>query len=479
MLSSTLIACTPSGNGDSTTEAPVVSNDPAESSTDAATTEAPNDERGFLKDGLPDKKFDDEFRLFTWSNQSYWEFDSNEETGNPIYDQIYYRKQHLKDKYGITIALTKENGDWDHRNSFIKKVEAFQNETGADAYHALGCYFPISGSMSIKGFFEDLTDKEYAPYIDLSKPWWPDDLLGTAKVNGAVYAVTGDITPTFIRNMALCHVNVSLLEEYNHGVDVYQLVKDKQWTYEKLAELTLNKVPEDSDKLGIAFGSAVSYDSVFYSTGMTFVENLDDGSIRLSNFASDEKFLDFYTYAYRLLADNADVELLDIAKGFSKSNVIVQFGSAAGVQTEYKNFNFDYACVPLPMYVTEEYTTQDRYYSIQSFWTTLYSINVNCPDYELSSFTIEALASYGYRWFTPTWFEDTFQNRILENTENAEMLELIRDSVVFDSARIFGTHINCYGAFRQAASNPDWVSYYNSKQEGWSNAINEINNKLG
>ncbi|MBQ1934707.1 MAG: hypothetical protein II370_06895, partial [Clostridia bacterium] len=97
----------------------------------------------------------------------------------------------------------------------------------------------------------------------------------------------------------------------------------------------------------------------------------------------------------------------------------------------------------------------------------------------LSSFTIEALASYGYRWFTPTWFEDTFQNRLLENVDNAEMFEIIRDSVIFDSARIFGTHIGCYGAFRQAASNPDWVSYYNSKCDAWQNAIDDINTKLG
>jgi hypothetical protein len=60
------------------------------------------------------------------------------------------------------------------------------------------------------------------------------------------------------------------------------------------------------------------------------------------------------------------------------------------------------------------------------------------------------------------------------------MLEIIKNGVIFDTARIFGTHINCFGAFRQAANgNPDWISYFNSKKDGWNLAITEINNKLG
>jgi hypothetical protein len=60
------------------------------------------------------------------------------------------------------------------------------------------------------------------------------------------------------------------------------------------------------------------------------------------------------------------------------------------------------------------------------------------------------------------------------------MLEIIKNGVTFDTARVFGTHINCFAAFREAGKgNSDWISYYNSKLPAWNNAITEINNKLG
>ena len=468
-----LVACTDGGRDDVTTDNGDVTQAPDESTTVEATeTVDPT------ASALPDRVFNDVFRLFTWSNQTVYEFDSDSESGKPIEDQIFYRKQYLKEKYGITIALTKENGDWDHKDSFVKMVEINQNETGDNVYDSVGCYFALSGAMSVKGLFDDLSDKEYAPYIDLSKPWWPDDLLGTAKVNGAVYAATGDITPTFIRNLSICHVNLSLLKKYNPDVDVYELVRNKEWTYEKMCELSLGKMT--NTEYAITLDNNVTYDYVFYSGGFTLVENLDDGSLKLHDFDNDERFLDFYQFAYRLLAENSDTKIIDVQQSFANGYSMVHLGTGDQLQRFLANVEFDYACLPFPMYVTDNYKTQDRYYTSQTFWTTLYSITSNCTDYEIASFSLEALAEYGYKEMSPVWFEETFKTRYAETPENAEMLDIIRDSVVFDAGRIFGTQIDCFSAFRQAASgNPDWVSFFSGKRGIWTERINEINRKLG
>ena len=479
MTVTALVACKEGGKEEQTSGNEEVTQAPGSDDVVGETTQN-LDERGYLKDDLPEKVFDDTLNLFTWSNQTMWEFDASEETGNPIYDQVYYRKQHLQDTYGISIAVTKENGDWDHKDSFIKIVEASMNETGDNAYDLIGCYFAISGAMTVKGFFEDLSDKDYAPYVDLSKPWWPDDLLGSARINGAVYCATGDITPTFIRNLSVCHVNLSLMEKYNPGVNVYDLVRNKEWTYEKLAELVLGKVSLDENQLGLTVNSNVLYDDVFYSAGMTFVENNDDGSISLRALDTDERFLDFYEFAYRLIAEHDDVKIDVIDNSFVSGKSIVHFSSAAHIQSALQEVEYDYACLPYPMYVTETHTEQNEYHSVQGFWTTLYSLPSNCSDYAFASFALEALASYAYRWFTPTWFDESFQTRFVQTPDNAEMLEIIKGGVLFDTARVFGTYINCFGAFRQAANgNPDWISYFNSKKDGWNLAITEINNKLG
>lgn len=483
-----LVACKPSDVEDpkdtTTGDNAGTTTPPAETTTGIVT-----DANGYQVDDLPDMKWDRDIYMFSWSNQLNWEFNADTLTGDTVKDEIYNRKQRLKDTYGITLKIDSANGDWNNRASFVKLVEANQSEEGELAYDIVGCYFAVSGDMTVKGFFEDLSDTNKFEYLDLSKPWWPDDLLGSARVNNAVYAITGDITPTYIRNMGLVHVNLDLVEKYNPGVDVYELVEKKEWTYEKLEELALgNSFAEGADReYGLTMGNNVQFDNVFYSAGFLFVDNLSDGSVALADLSSDQRYLDFYEYCYKLLNENTDVEFIAInaqksdttGAGFAAGNVMFNFGSAADIQNYLTKVDFNLGILPMPMYKTSVYTTQDQYYTSQSFWTTLYSIPNNSDDFDYASFVLEALASDAFRHMTPTWYETMFQGRFLQTPQNAEMFDLIHDSMVFDTARVFGTQINCFGAFRNASKSKDWASYYKSNSGAWVTAIGKINSSLG
>ena len=494
MLFTALVACNGNKEPEVTTPSGDVVTTPAENTTTGVITDAD----GYEVDDLPkDKKWDDEIYLFSWKDQLGWEFNATEEVGNPVFDEVYRRKVRLEDTYGITLKIDSESGNWDTRASFIKTVEANQSEEGELAYDIVGCYFAISGDMTVKGFFDDLSDKELFPYINLSKPWWPADLLGSARINNAVYAATGDITPTFIRNMSMCHVNLDLLEKHNAGTDIYKIVEDKEWTYEKLEELALgNSEATGADReYGLTMANNVTYDNMLYGAGFLLVDNLEDGSIKLANLDSDERFLDFYDYAYRLLNENPDVSFVAInaqadaatgmGAGFKAGNVMFNFGSAADVQNHLTNVDFNLGIVPMPMYKTDVHTSQDQYHTVQGFWTTLYSVPQNSDDKDFASFVLEALASDAYRNLTPTWYDTMFKGRFLETPENAEMFDIIHDGILFDTGRIFGTQISnnggsqLFGCFRKAASSSNWVSYYKANASAWEAQINNINQSLG
>ena len=495
MLLTAFVACNKTGDDNVTTPSGDVVTTPAEGET---TTGVITDANGYEVDDLPkDKKWDDEIYIFSWSNQLYWEFSATEETGDTVKDEVYRRKVRLEDTYGITLKIDSESGDWGNRASFIKTVEANQSETGELAYDIVGCYFCISGDMTVKGFFDDLSDKELFPYLNLDKPWWPADLLGSARINNAVYAATGDITPTFIRNMSMCMVNLDLLEKHNGGTDIYKIVKNKEWTYEKLEELALgNSEATGADReYGLTMANNVTFDNMLYGAGFLLVDNLADGSIALANLDSDERYLDFYEYCYKLLNENKDVSLLainaqadtaaGIGAGFQAGNSMFYFGSAADVQNYLTTVDYSVGILPMPMYKTAVHTTQDQYYTVQGFWTTLYSVPQNSDDHEFASFVLEALASDAYRNLTPTWYDTMFKGRFLETPENAEMFDIIHDSIVFDTARVFGTQIDnnggsqLFGCFRKASSSSNWVSYYTSNAPAWEQKITQINTSLG
>jgi len=488
MLFTLLVACGGKTEDETTTPA----GDNVTTPAGETTTAVIKDENGYEVDDLPkDKKWDDDIYLFTWSDQLYWEFEAKTETGDTVRDEVYRRKVRLEDTYGITLKIDSKSGNWNNRESFIKTVEANQTESGDNAYDIVGCYFAISGDMTVKGFFDDLSDEELFPYINFNKPWWPADLLGSAKINNAVYAATGDITPTFIRNMAMCHVNLDMIEKYNAGVNIYDIVEKKEWTYEKLEELALgNSVATGAEReYGLTMPNNVTLDNMFYGAGFLFIDNLEDGSIKLAELDTDERFLDFYEYTYRLLNENGDVAILVIdaspnegsgtGAGFKAGNAMFNFGSGDDVQSNLTTVTFNLGIVPMPMYNTSEYKTQTDYYTVQTFWTTLYSIPTNSDDKEFASFTLEALASDAYRNLTPTWYDTMFKGRFLETVENAEMFDLIHDSIVFDTGRVFGAYIDVFSAFRKAASSKFWTSYYKANSTKWNTAISNINQSLG
>jgi len=488
ILFTLLTACTEKNTG----EGEVTTTVDAESSVTTPDVVFTGPNSAYEDDDLPkDKKWDDEIYLFTWSDQLYWEFEATTETGDTVRDEVYRRKVRLQDDYGITLKIDSKSGNWDNRTSFIQTVEANQSETGDNAYDIVGCYFAISGDMTVKGFFEDLSDASLFPYINFKKPWWPDDLLGSAKINNAVYAVTGDITPTFIRNMAMCHVNLDLLEKYNSGVNIYDIVRNKEWTYEKLEELSLgNSSATGAEReYALTLPNNVIYDNIFYSAGFLFIDNLEDGSIQLADLNSDQRYLDFYEYSYRLLNENPDVAIIPVnatadtikgtGAGFRAGNAMFNFGSGDDVQASLTTVDFNLGIVPMPMYNTAEYNTQTDYYTVQTFWTTLYSIPTNSDDKAFASFTLEALASDAYRNLTPTWYDTMFKGRFLETVENAEMFDLIHDSIVFDTGRVFGAYIDVFSAFRKAASSMNWMSYYQTNSGKWNTAIDKINQSIG
>ena len=75
-------------------------------------------------------------------------------------------------------------------------------------------------------------------------------------------------------------------------------------------------------------------------------------------------------------------------------------------------------------------------------------------------------------------YADTLGADILTK-ENTEMIDLICEKLVFDSARIFGTQIGVFSAFREVSSSNNWIEYYVAHATEWSESTKEINRKLG
>ncbi|HHT54019.1 MAG TPA: extracellular solute-binding protein [Clostridiales bacterium] len=444
--------------------------------TEPETTESIYDENGYLLDSLPsDLDFGGkEFRIFTWSNQTIWEWDATEITGDVIGDAIYNRKLAVEDRMGVKLVITKQSGEWENRNSFIQAV-ANNVLAGAQAFDVVGQYTPAAAIGAMQELYLDLNDIDN---IDFEKPWWPGDIIESSSINGKLYFATGDITPTLIRSMGTVMGNLDLIEAYDIE-DVYALVDNGTWTLDKLKEIALGlQTGTDGGRqfYGVTITSNVQYDNLFYSAGFKFVEVNSDGTISLSDDLGSERMIDWFSKCQSFLNDNPDVALLAINAAFTSGDAVFHFGGIADVQNHLKNLDIHFAILPYPKYDT----AQDEYYTICGYWVSMYSIPIDAPDPIMSGAVLEALASSGYRTITPAFYRDSFQYKYLDTEVNARMFDLLHDTLVYDTGRTFCDQINIFAAFRQAASpGSSWSSVYASNKNMWTNTIERVYNTLG
>ena len=430
-------------------------------------------------------KWNETVSVFTWKEVVDSEFLFEGGSGDVFKEAIYKRIVDIGWYNEIDFNVTSKNGNWDNKAGFIKAVEANQAESEDKVYDIVGCYAPICGEMAVKGFFANLADDDTYKYLKLGTDFWPEAYENAARVNNAIYSLTGLITPTYIQNVSVVHVNLDMLEKYDPGIDIYKLVNEKKWTYEKLEELALGNSTATGDKTeyGFTMSGKVAFDDIFYSAGYSFAENLEDGSLKLTELESDEEFIRFTKYAYSLLNDNSDVAFIPIdakanatagtGAGFAHGNVMFNLGNLSNVKIGLTDVSFKVGIIPIPIYET---STNDDYRTLHSFWVTHYSIPQNTDDKELASFALNRLQYYGLD--VANAYVDTLGADILTK-ENTEMIDLICEKLVFDSARIFGTQIGVFSAFREVSSSNNWIEYYVAHATEWSESTKEINRKLG
>lgn len=453
------------------------------------TTAAPSDTTSATPDGtnpaeettmspltIPDdlKYPDKTFTIFTWSNQTQWEWDSEGVSGELIGDAIYARRVATEERFSLKLNIIKQPGEWDNRNTFIQAV-ASSVMSGTHAYDLVGQYTPAASIGALQSLYLDLNDVDN---LNLSSSWWPGDIADACAINSKLFFVTGDITPTLIRNMGAVLVNLDMTNSLGLE-DVYDVVDSGNWTLEKFKEMALGHVSLDGDidrSYGITIADNVAFDYFFYSGGFKYVTAESDGTIRVSDDISSERLVNWFKACQSLLNDNGDVDLVKITDAFTEGRSIFHCGGMADVQNYLKDVDFSFGILPYPKYDTD----QKQYATIVNYWVSMYSVPIDASDPAMSGAVMEVLGYEGAKTLTPAIYNDAFQYRYLGTENNARMFDLLHDTLVYDTGRVFADKVACFAAFRQAATaNTDWTSYSTSQKKLWSRNVSDIYQKLG
>ena len=112
-------------------------------------------------------------------------------------------------------------------------------------------------------------------------------------------------------------------------------------------------------------------------------------------------------------------------------------------------------------------------------WVTYYSIPRDAKDPDMSSAVFETMGYYGYTSLTPTFYKEAFQLRYLETEKNAKILDLLHETLTYDTGKMFADDLGIFSLFRQAANDStSWTQIY-AQRKVWANKLKNIVKKLG
>ena len=438
------------------------SNKPAEETTDKTNDTIETTESG-PKPDVPNKNYNGIAFTFMTRGEDWFTVDvfAESQNGEPLNDAVWQRNSVVEEKFNISIAEIKKSG-YSLNVELEKAVNA--DERIYDACIMSGANTSISAQSK---FLLDLTN---VPYIELSNPWWDQNANRDFFIGGKLYFTCCDLSISDKDGSWATGFNKRLVEDYKLD-NPYDLVKNNQWTMDKMyemgkavsADLDGDGVMTAADMWGIAAERFDTY-ALFFAGGERVFKNNSEGYPELVVYNDRspgviEKYM-------RMVQDTDLYHIANVVyeSPFNEGRALFYATTLLTIRRDWRAFDDDFGIIPGPKYDSK----QDNYALIVSIGgsASVQSIPIIAPDPEMSGILLEYLAYESSRTLIPTYYEICFNSKYLRDNESIEMLKLCIESRVFDLSIIYDWGGWCMWLFNfDAKSTFDLASHYEANKE--------------
>lgn len=430
------VSCSEAGTNDETT---------APTAADTAETAAPEaetlpEETGPVAE-LPDKTYDGEEVMFLTSLNlgmdwyTSYEIYADEMNGQLFNDAVFQRNTVIEERLDIKIAETKE--------SSCHTIAKNSISAGDKQFDVVMPYMNSTISLAVEGALLDL---KQIPYLDLEKPWWDGRANKDLIINDRLYITTGDISILDNECTMVMFFNKDMIAQ-NNLESPYELVREKRWTIDKVAEMSKNltrdkngdgemKTADDQWGISIAHNAPISF---YFGAGERVAQADSNGEIQLmmgTNRAFDvfDKIASLCYSTDVLSMHTTDTAYFnDVAASFNLGNILFVTFALVDINS-LREAEFEFGILPYPLYDEnqEEYNNL-----ISTSLVSSTSIPNTCENTELVGATLEAMAYYSTTTLTPAYYDNALKSRYVRDEESRDMLDIIFATRVYDIGFIY------------------------------------------
>ncbi len=409
-------------------------------------------------------------------NEGYFFVEEDErKPGSDLDDKLYERLINVEGHLGVEI-IAESGGNYKEYTTPLKNAIS----AGDDTYQMVMTHvYQEVASLITSNYLRDFNDFDS---IKLEEDYWNYQLMSDLAINDKMYCGYNDFC---LANCYLIGFNKAMVAEYEGAIgNLYEQVRNKTWTLEKLIEYTSlvshdngDGTWDDQDTYGFACYAWVPLISFQHSSNIPIVKRNDEGEFYLSPMvdnkdkivALDEMLLNFmnaestYTWVPPDFGSNVQLNL-------KSGRVMFEIVNNYSLITTTED-NIKVGVLPYPLWDSN----QEKYQTLN--WNGVLAIPTTIQDMDMVGDVIEMLAWYSEP-VTTAFYETLLGSRVADAPEDVEMLRIVWAGQVSDIGLVFSSTSPQMDAILYAiphhitASRPAYATYYNQNKRNAERKLN-------
>ncbi len=365
-------------------------------------------------------------------------------TDASLNEAVIRRNDEILAKYGVTV-----------KGVPVADVQADLKEditSDLRMYDAALPFMPAAANLAQEGYLWDLN--EFSNYLHFDQPWWDKSASDSLSIGNKLYFATGDISimPKIVSTAIT--FNKEILKSRFPDTDLYQMVKDKTWTFDKMIEMSREVTADTDGTTGMTYndtwGLSSSYGDVsaFYiASGNNYISKDSDdlpiitfndtaSTTLIQKILQDLQLKDEWCFHCNTVNDGSNIWVVSLDV-FGQNRALFRTSAFSAIKKlrAYDDAQ-EFGILPFPL-MTEEQDTYYTYCSARYAYAAVIPTSLTKEEAEFSAFMLEVMAFGGMKHITPAYYETTLKFRDLRDDESGEMLDLVFENVVYDLGIIY------------------------------------------
>ena len=322
-------------------------------------------------------------------------------------------------------------------------------KNGMGEYDIVSNYAALATSTNVLQYYMNFNNEQFT-YMDLTKPYWNQSFIKDAEAFGKLYVCVGDANLSVYDRAIVVFYNKAKAEIYLNDVNLYQMVIDKEWTYEEFYNIIANLYEDNGtqdeadDFYGVAsIKGSEAMDGFLYSLGASLTQKDANGNHTLVTDSAYTRLGSAFTMVYDFwqtegskMIEGSGNNYDFFTTGKALFDIDVMYHYESGNQM-LRNMTDGYGVIPMPMFNTD----QGEYMcGIQDAHNVMSIVSHFNQDYEMISAVMESLHAESYSSVRPFYIEKIVKGQFLDADSNT-VFEMILNGTRWDFADIYNAAI--------------------------------------